>query len=338
MKNFSRIAFSLIFLLQLFTISVYGQKADYKISRTIKLTGDGGWDYLSVDEINSKLYVSHGNQVNIADLKTGLEAGIIPGTKGVHGIAIANKLNKCFISCGQDSAVVVAELSSFKVISKIKVTGKNPDAIIYDSFSNKVFTFNGGSSNSTVIDAGNLKVIGTIALSGKPEFPQSDGKGKIYVNIEDKNSISLINVSSLKVENTWSIEPGDEPSGLAFDLVNQRLFSVCGNKIMIVTDASTGKQISKVDIGDGCDGVSFDPISKRIFASNGEGTMTIIQQLNANEYKVLDNMKTVAGARTITINKSNQKIYIPVADYMQGTGRRPSKPGTFRVFEIEASK
>ena len=314
------------------------QKSEYRLSKTIQLTNDGGWDYLTVDEVNQKLFVSHSSQVNVVDLKTGEQIAVIPSTEGVHGIAIANDLNKAFISCGKDSSVTVVDLNTFKLIAKITGTGKNPDAILYDQFSKKVFTFNGRSSNSTVIDAVTLKIIATIPLAGKPEFSQADGKGKVYVNIEDKSTITVINSVTLKVEKEWSIAPGEEPSGLALDNVNHRLFSVCGNKMMVISDAIAGKVIANVPIGDGCDGVAFDPITKRIFASNGEGKMTVVQQVNADQYKVVENFPTLQGARTITVNKTTHHIYLPTAGLLPGEGRRQSKPNTFKVLDIEPIK
>ena len=330
--------FFLLVISLILTIAVQAQPkvSEYKISRVIHLTGDGGWDYLSVDMANSRLFVSHGTQVNVADLKKGEEISVIPNTNGVHGIAVANDLNKAFISCGRDTSVKVVDLKTFKEIVRIKVTGQKPDAILYDAFSHKVFTFNGRSSNSTVIDAKTNKVIGTIALSGKPEFPQSDGKGLVYVNIEDKSEIAVINVKTLKVEKTWSIAPGEEPSGSALDVANNRLFSVCGNKLMVVSDIIAGKVVTTVPIGDGCDGVAFDPSRKRIYSSNGEGTMTVVQQEGADKYTVVENMPTKAGARTITIDKSTGRLYISVAERVEGS--RTSKPGTFTVIEIEPAK
>jgi len=270
-------------------------KSEYKIIKTIRLTGDGGWDYLSADIVNSRLFVSHGTQVNVVDLKKGEQISVIPETNGVHGIAIANDLNKAFISCGRDTSV------------------------------------------KTVIDAKENKVIATIPLAGKPEFPQSDGKGKIYVNIEDKSSIAVINVTSLKVENLWSIAPGEEPSGLALDNENHRLFSVCGNKMMTIIDAISGKLITRVPIGDGCDGVAFDPEKKRIFASNDEGNMTVIQQESADKYRVVENFPTLPGARTITLDKTTHHIFVSVAEREPGADRK-FKPNTFKVLEIVSTK
>lgn len=333
----------LLFVVMIFMTSFQildAQVADseYRISKTIPLSGDGWWDYLSVDQVNKRLFISHGTQVNVVDLNTLEEIAIIPETNGVHGIAIANDLNKAFISCGMDSSVLIIDLKSFKPEAKINVTGKNPDCILYDSFSKQVFTFNGRSSNATVIDANSYKVLATIPLAGKPEFSQTDGKGKIYVNIEDKSSIAVINAKTLKVDHLWSIAPGEEPSGLALDTENSRLYSVCGNKMMTVTDAKSGKVITTVPIGDGCDGVAFDPGTKRIFASNGEGTVTIIQIEGKDHYRVLDNLKTKEGGRTITVDKSTHHVYISGAEYEPGTGRRPAKPGTFSVLEIATLK
>ena len=311
---------------------------EYRIAKTIQLQGDGGWDYLSVDEVNGHLFVSHSTQVNVVDLKKGEQIAIIPDTKGVHGIAIANDLNKAFISDGKDSSITVVDLKTFALIAKIGITGKNPDAILYEPFTKRIFTFNGRSSNSTVIDAKDNKVIGTIPLSGKPEFSQSDGKGNIYVNIEDKSSISLINAATMKVEKTWSIAPGEEPSGLALDNVNHRLFSVCGNKLMVVSDAIAGKVITTVPIGDGCDGVAFDPGTKRIFSSNGEGNMSVIQQQSADTYKVVETFPTQRGARTIAVDKTTHHLYLSAGEYEPGEGRRPVKPGTFVVLAIEPVK
>jgi DNA-binding beta-propeller fold protein YncE len=311
---------------------------DYTLARTIHLSGDGGWDYLSVDEINSRLFVSHSSQVNVISLKSNEQIAVIPDTPGVHGIAIANDLNRAYISCGRDASVVVVDLKTLEPMKKVQVTGENPDCIFYDAFSKKVFTFNGRSSNATVLDANSLEVLATIPLAGKPEFAQSDGMGKIYVNIEDKSSLSVIDAASMKVLHTWPINPGQEPSGLGLDNKNHRLFSVCGNEMMVVTDANTGKIITTVPIGRGCDGVAFDPELGRIYASNGEGKMTVIQQESADSYRVLENVETQAGARTITLSKTNHHVYLSCGEYEPGEGRRPVKPGTFEVLDFEPLK
>lgn len=335
MKTKLLFLFTLVCSVLVLNLKSAAQKTEYKAAAIIPLTGDGGWDYLSVDEINRNMFVSHSSQVNVVNLITNKEIAIINETPGVHGIAIANDLNRAFISCGRDSSVLVVNLTTFKPVKKVKVTGANPDCILYDSFSKKVFTFNGRSSNSTVLDANSLAVLATIPLAGKPEFAQSDGKGKIYVNIEDKSSLTELNALTMKVENVWPISPGEEPSGLALDNKNHRLFSVCSNKLMVVTDALSGKIIATAPIGEGCDGVAFDPESKRIYSSNGEGTMTVIQQVNPDEYKVVENVTTQRGARTITVDKKTHHLYLSCGEYEPGEGRRPVKPGTFKVLDIE---
>lgn len=315
-------------------------QTNYKMVRQIPLESDGGWDYLSVDEAAGRLYVSHATMALVVDLKTGTQVGKIADTKGIHGIAVVPALNKGFTSNGRDTSVTVFDLKTLQVTGKIKVTGKNPDAILYDPFSQKIFTFNGGSSSATVIDPKENKVIGTIPLDGKPEFPQSDGKGKVYVNIEDKSEISVINPTTMKVEKSWSIAPGEEPSGLALDNETHRLFSVCGNKLMVVSDAEAGKVVTTLPIGDRCDGVAFDPATKRAFSSNGDGTITVVQEVNKDSYKVIETITTPKGARTITIDKTTHHLYLPAAEYeaSTGTGRPAMKPGTFKVIDIAPTK
>jgi DNA-binding beta-propeller fold protein YncE len=319
-----------------------GTQSQYKIVSKFKLPGTGGWDYLNVDEATGRLYVSHATMVVVVDLKTGQVAGTINDTPGVHGIAIAPDLNKGFISCGRSASVVVFDLKTLAVLTTITGTGQNPDAIMFDQFSQKVFTFNGGSANSTVIDAKTNTIVATIALEGKPEFPVSDGKGKIYVNIEDKSLITLINATTLKTEKSWSIAPGEEPSGLALDNETHRLFSVCSNKLMVVVDALDGHVITTLPIGDGCDGVKFDPTLKRAYSSNGEGTMTVVQEVSKDSFKVLETVPTMPGARTLAVDTKTHHIYLPSAEYNPAPAattenprpRRTMKPDSFAVLDI----
>ena len=314
----------------------------YKINDRIHLDGNAGWDYLSVDDIANRLYVSHGNMVQVVDITTNKLIGTIPDTKGVHGIAIASDLNKGFISDGRDSTVTIFDLMTLKTITKIKVTGRNPDAILYDPFSHKVFVYNGGSANATVIDAKLNKVIATIQLSGKPEFSVTNNKGLVYVNIEDKNQIAVLNATTLKVEKYFEVKPGDEPSGLALDVANNRLFAVCGNKLMVVLNAETGNLITTLPIGDRVDGVAFDAVMKRIYSSNGEGTMTVISQEDNDKYTVLENVPTQIGARTIAVNPKTHHIYLPYSDFEAAPkptkdNPRPRpvpKPNSFTVLDL----
>lgn len=318
--------------------------SQYKIANKFHVDGDGGWDYLNVDDISGRIFISHGMVVNVIDQTDGKAVGTIPDTKGVHGIAIAQDLNKAFISNGRDSSVTVVDLKTLAFITKVPVTGQNPDAIIYDPFTHHIFAYNGRTANATVIDGATNKVVATIKLDGKPENSVSDGKGKVYVNIEDKSEITVINAVTSQVEQSWSIAPGEEASGLALDNESHRLFTVCSNKLMVILDALSGKVITSLPIGDGCDGVAFDPGLKRAYSSNGEGTMTVVQETSPDKYTVLETVPTQRGARTITLNKKTHHIFMSTAEYEAapagGNGnRRPAvKPGTFTILDVAPVK
>jgi len=337
------LALILLMLINISTAFTQVAKTGYRISNRIHLEGDGGWDYLSMDDATSRLYISHSTIVQVLDVNEKKVVGTIPDTKGVHGIALARDLNKGFISNGKDTSVTIFDLKTLQVITKIKITGNNPDAILYDPFTHKVFTFNGRSSNSTVIDANTNKVIGTIELPGKPEFSVSDGRGKVFVNFEDKSQICLINPTTLKIEKIWPVAPGEEPSGLAIDTEGHRLFSVCGNKLMIVLNADNGNVIATLEIGDRVDAVVYDPGLKRIYSSNGEGTMTVVQEVNKDTYKVLENFPTQKGAKTIALNQKTHRIYLSTADFDAApapTAENPRpratvRPNTFTILEVE---
>jgi DNA-binding beta-propeller fold protein YncE len=317
----------------------------YKIVQRIHLEGDGGWDYLTADDATGMLYVSHGKMVNVVDMSTGKSVTTITDVNGVHGIAIAPEFNKGFISNGPDSNVTVFSTKDYSIIEKVKVTGKNPDAIIFEPFTKTIITWNGRTSNATVIDAKTDNVIQTIPLAGKPEAAVSDGMGKVFVNIEDKSEICMINVKTWKVEQTWSIAPGEGPSGLALDNVTHRLFSAT-DKLMVVLDAETGKVITTLPTGGGVDGAGFDPGLKRAYSSCGEGLLTVVQEENKNSFKVLANVPTQARARTISVSAKTHRIYLPTAEVgptpektADNPRPRPSmKPGTFTVLVVEPVK
>lgn len=312
----------------------------YKILKKIPVGGDGGWDYMTVDD-KSRLFISHGSEVDVVDANSGKTLGVIPDTKGVHGIALAPELGKGFISNGRDSSVTVFDLNTLATITKIPVTGKNPDAILYDPFSKKVFAFNGRTRNATVIDAVENKVVATIPLDGKPEFAATDLNGKVFVNIEDKGKISVINSTTFKVEQNWPIAPGEEASGLAIDVKNHYLFTVC-DKVMVILDDQTGKVVATPAIGDGPDAAAFDPGLKRAYSSNGDGYLTVVQEEGKDKFKVLENVSTMKGARTMGVDLKTHRIYLPAAEYgdkPQPTAdnphpRAPIKPGTFIVIEV----
>lgn len=282
----------------------------YKVTGAIDIGGDERWDYCIVDTINQQLFVTHGNRVNVVSLKTNSPKGEITGLNGVHGIALVNEFNKGYISNGRSDTVTVFNLKTLKVTGKINVTGSNPDAIVYDPYSKRVFTFNGRSSNSTAIDVTTDKIAGTLALDGKPEFSVSNLKGRMYVNIEDKSIIEEFDPKALKVTNKFSIAPCREPSGLAIDLKNNRLFTVGSNKKMAVLDAGTGKVVAALTIGGRVDGCAYDPATHFVFASNGEGTLSVILQYSPDRYEVLDNIPTARGLRTLAVDNNSHKVYL----------------------------
>ena len=288
----------------------FAQSSGYSVSGTINIGGNGWWDYLSIDNSGHHLFISNGNKVHIIDLKTDKQIGKINNLNGVHGIAIANEFNKGFISNGRSNKVTVFDLKTFKVIADVHVTGKNPDAIAYDPYSKRVFTFNGRSSNATAIDAKTDKVVGTITLDGKPEFAVSNGKGNMYVNIESKSKITEFNPKTLKVLHTWSIAPGESPSGLAIDIKNNRLFAGCHNKMMVVVDANTGKVIATPKIGEGVDACMYDPETHFAFSSCGEGVLSVIKEVSPNKFENIDNVKTMRRARTMELDESTHDIYM----------------------------
>ena len=310
-------------------------KNEYAVRKTFHIASGGGWDYIAVN--NNKIYVSHATQVNILDEQTGDSIGIIPNTTGVHGIAFDNKLNKGFTSNGQLNNVTVFDLSTNNIITQIP-TGENPDAITYEPFSKKIITCNGRSKNLSVIDPLTYKVIATIALDGTPEETASNNTGKLFVNLEDKNQIAIVNLKTYKVEFRFSLEPGESPTGLKMDIKTNRLFAGC-DKLLIVADAGSGKVVAKLPIGKGCDGVEFDAKNKLIFTSNGEGNVTVIKENNANDFKIIETVPSKPGARTITLDEKNHILFLPAAEYEPADpkdpkARRKPIPGTFQILLI----
>jgi YVTN family beta-propeller protein len=314
------------------------QAQTYVLDKTIPLPGDGGYDYLSIDRLNNRLYVSHGTEVNVIDLKTEKPAGVIDNLNGVHGIAIDSKAGRGFISDGKANAIVAFDLKTLKVIATIPLKDANgPDAIMYDPFADRVFSFNRDSNNSSVVDPNTLKQVGTIALGGAPEFAVTDGKGQIYNNLEDKSSLNIIDSKTLKVIKNYPLAPCGGPTGLALDAKNKRLFTVCReNKGMSVIDINTGKVVATLPIGAGVDAVAYDAITKLIFCSCGDGTTTIIKQQSADQYSVIQTLKTQERARTLTLDTQTHKIYLSVAEFEKGT--RKALPNTFKVLVYKLSK
>lgn len=307
------------------------QKTGIHLLNTFHIASAGGWDYIVVGPVNDWLYVSHGTQVNVLNKKTGDSVTAIENTTGVHGIAFDVLHKKGFTSNGRLNAVTVFDMNTNKVLEQIPV-GQNPDAILYDSFSKKIITCNGKGNNLSIIDPSLHKTTDSIAVGGKPETAVSDGAGKLFVNIEDKNEIVVVDMQTFKVVEHWSLAPAEGPTGLAFDMDTKRLFAGC-DKLLVVINAENGKTIDKIAIGDGCDGVAFDPSTKTIYTSNGEGTMTVIREKTANKYVLLENIETKKAARTIALDNETNLIYLPTAEFegVNPNGRPKMKPGTFQV-------
>lgn len=310
----------------------------YKLDKVLTLGGDGGWDYLTYDAAGKRLFLSRATRVMVVDPATGKVLKEIPGTEGVHGIALAHDLGKGFTSNGKESTVTVFSLKTLEQTDKVKVTGENPDAIVYEPVTRRVFTLNGRSDSSTVIDAATDKVVATIALDGRPEFAVADGKGKVFVNIESKSELSEIDAATAKVVKTWSLAPCESPSGLALDEEHRRLFSGCDNKLMAVSDPDAGKVVASFPIGEGVDATRFDSGTGLAFSSNGQGTLTVAHEDSPDRYTVLENAPTQKYARTMALDQATHTVYLVTADVKiepsVPEGQRPKRtvlPGSFRV-------
>ena len=318
------------------TVANAQTKTGLHVINTFHIASTGGWDYIEVGPMNDWLYVSHGTQVNILNKKTGDSVGIIENTTGIHGIAFDVANSKGYTSNGRLNNVYVFDMNTNKVLATI-ATGQNPDAIMYDPFSKRIITCNGRSNNLSIIDPAQNKTIDSVAVGGKPETAVSDGAGKIFVNIEDKSEIVAIDAKTFKVLNRWSIAPGQEPTGLAYDAVTKRLFAGC-DKLLIVIDATNGKIVDKLPIGEGCDGVVFDTKTKNIYTSNGEGTITVIHEESADKFMMVENIVSKKGARTIAIDKTTGLLYLPTAEFdpkeKDQRGRPKMIPGTFQVVVV----
>jgi DNA-binding beta-propeller fold protein YncE len=311
----------------------------YHVVNKISVPGDGGWDYLTVDAPARRLFISHGTQVVVLDVDTLRVIGQIADTPGVHGIALSP--DRGFTSNGKEGAVTIFDRQSLRVLGKVQA-GQNPDAIIYDPASQRVFTFNGRSKDSTAIEAATGQAAGTIPLGGKPEFAVADGSGTVFVNIEDRSELVSIDSKSLTLRNRWPLAPCEEPSSLAMDIAHRRLFAGCGNKKMAVIDADTGKVITTLPIGEHVDATVFDPETRRAFNSNGEGTITVIQEDTPNDFHVVENVPTQKGARTIALDTKTHRLFLTDADFGPTPAATPEQPhprpailpGTFVVLVV----
>ena len=297
----------------------------YHLLTKFPLGGEGGWDYVTVDSGPGRLYISRGTRVMVVDASNGNKIGEISSTEGVHGIALVPALRRGFTSNGRANTVTIFDLNTLQTISQVKA-GTNPDAIIFDDASRMVFAFNGRSSDATVIDAASGAVAATIPLGGKPEFAATDGLGQVFVNIEDKNEIAVIDSRALKVKARWPLGKCEEPSGLAIDRKNRRLFSGCSNKVMAILDSNNGHIVDTLPIGQGVDATAFDPDLGLAFSSNGEGTITVVAEENPDKFSVAATIPTQRSARTMGLDTATHKIYLPAASFGPMPAPDPAKP------------
>ena len=339
----SRCRYLLVLLLGLSSHLAHAES--YKVGGSIPIGGTGHWDYLLADSENRRLYVSHNAEVVVIDLDSQKILGKVPVGGFSHGIAIAPDVNLGFISTGGSGTdprkypteVVSFDLKTLEIKDRIKV-GEDPDAIVYDPPSGRVFAFNGDISQASVINPKSSKVEKIIALGGKPEFSVSDGKGNVYVNLEDKSEIAQIDTASLTVKAHWPLAPCEEPAGLAMDRENRRLFSTCGNKTMVVVDADSGKVVANLPIGEHPDGAMYDPGTKQAFSSNMDGTLTVVVQEGKDKYSVLETVQTEPGARTMAMDLKTHTIYLSSAKFgpkPEGSRFPSVVPDTFKVLILK---
>jgi DNA-binding beta-propeller fold protein YncE len=337
-----RLLLNSLLTLALFCPRLFAADPGLHVVKTYKLGGEGGWDYLTIDPESRHLFISRATHVIVLDADSGKSVGDIPDTPGVHGIALAPGLGRGFISNGREGSVTIFDLKTLKPISKVQAVGENPDAILFDPATKRVFTFNGRSHDSTAIDAANGNIVGKIALDGRPEFAVSNGAGELFVNLEDKSEILALDPKELKVKSRWFLAPCESPSGLAMDVKDRRLFAGCDNKMMAVVNAGDGKVITTLPIGEGVDANGFDPETKLAFASCGEGVLTAVKEDSPDKFSLAQTVTTQRGARTMALDPKTHEIFLvtakfgppPAATAEQPHPRPSILPDTFEVLVV----
>jgi YVTN family beta-propeller protein len=321
-------------------ISSHAEEVGYHVIDKQHLDGDAKWDYLIVDAAHRHLFITHGEQVEVFDVDKKRIVGTIPNTHGVHGVALAPDLDRGFTSNGKDNTVTIFALSTLKVIGSAP-TEKKPDGIFYDPASKRVFAANGQSDSLTPVDAVGGKALTAIPLGGKPEFVAVDGKGRLFVNLEDKNQLVVVDTHKLAVTQRYDLSAScDEPAGLSFDPVAQRLFAGCHNQKMAIIDANTGKILDAPAIGRGSDATAYDADAKLAFSSNGDGTLNVISALDATHYQLKQTVNTMPSARTMAIDPVSHKVYLVAAETEPATAQQKSddrprlKNGTFTLITV----
>jgi DNA-binding beta-propeller fold protein YncE len=319
-----------------FSVRAEPPESPYKVLKKIPVGGEGGWDYLTMDPAGRRLYIARGNRVTVVDVDEGKVVGEVANTPGIHGVALDLKRKKGYTSNGGDATVTIFDLETLKEIARPKV-GMRPDAIIYDPASDRVFTFNAGSKDTTAISAETGNVDGTIKLDGKPEFAVADEKGQVFVNLEDKSEVVALDAKKLTVLNRWPLAPGKEPAGLSMDRAKRRLFATCHNEMMVVLDADSGKVLDTPAIGKNTDASAFDPGTGLAYSSNGDGTLTVVEEQPAGHYRVAANVKTQDGARTMALDTKTHNVILVTARFKPaaaGERRRQQEPDTFEILVV----
>lgn len=306
--------------------AISAHTGQFAIVDRFHIPGEGHWDLLAFDGKRHRLFISRATHVQVIDADTGKVVGDIPGTEGVHGIALAEDLNEGYTSNGKGNSVTVFDLATLKVTGNIRISGSNPDIILYEPVTRHVFTFNGHSDNATVIDALAHKEIGNIALPGKPELAASNKSGRVFVNIENKNEIDVIDSSTNRVIRHFPLGKGSGPTGLALDQKHHRLFSVCANRIMDILDSRTGRIVSEVGIGQGPDAAAFDPVLGIAFSPNKDGKLTVVKEVDANHFSVAQNLVTQQGARSMAYDPASHRAYLVTASFGAPPPASPDEP------------
>lgn len=308
----------------------------YQVSQRLKLGGDGSWDYLVAEPGTNRLFVTRGDRVEVVDERGGAILATLSNTEGVHGVALAPDLERGFTSNGRANTVTAFDLKTLARIRDVPLPAKTPDAILYEPTTRRVFTLNARSHDATAIDARTLQVVGAVPLPGKPEFAVTDGKGHVYVNIEDTGQLVEIDPAALKAVARWNLDGCELPTGLAMDVAHRRLFSVCANRRMVIVDAASGKVVGQVPIGQGPDGAAFDAKRQLAFSSNGhDGTLTVVRARGPSQFEVAQTLTTQKSARTVSLDPATGRLFLSAAELKESPGQRPSLvPGSFSILVV----
>jgi DNA-binding beta-propeller fold protein YncE len=327
------------------TLSTGAWASDFQVLDKFRIGGEGAWDYLTYDPVGQRLFISRASHVLVVNPKNGKLVGQIADTPGAHGIALANDLGKGYVSNGRANSVTVFSTADLHTIAKLPSGGENPDYIAYDQATTQVVVFNGKSRSASVIDAAVDRLVATVLLSGKPEAAASDGAGRMFVNIEDRNEIAVIDLKQHAVTANWPLAGCEEPSGLAIDREHHRLFAGCHNETMLVIDSTNGQAVASLPIGKGVDANTFDPGAMLAFSSQGDGSLTVVQEQAPDRFSVLQNLATQEGARTMALDVEHHRVFLVTADFELATPastgdrrRGKVKPGSFTLLVVGEAK